>query len=134
MQNDTKAGIEKTRVRSAPKARNSLSNAQESCVELRTQQLAELHTFRFLPSYLCICRESRCSSSPLGTRWTVLGPLGGQHATRAWSPRFLEPSWGRLGFIFGKFLDGFLDDISILFSSYPLRHQHVVKPTKILFL
>ena len=64
----------------------------------------------------------------LGHLGGLLGLLGGQDAPEARGTRVLEASWGRLGLIFGKFLDGFLDDFSILFLSYPSRHQHVVKP------
>ena len=69
---------------------------------------------------------------PLGPSWEplgcLLGPLGGQDPPEARGPRFLEASWGRLGLIFGRFLDGFWDEFSVLFLSYLTRRQHVVKP------
>ena len=55
----------------------------------------------------------------LGRLGGLLGPLGGQDPPKARAPRVLEASWGRLGLIFGCFLDGFWDDVSLLFLSYP---------------
>ena len=63
----------------------------------------------------------------------VLGPLGGQDPTRARGSRFLEASWDRLGLIFTRFLDCFLNEFSLLFLSYPTRRQHVVKPQNYYF-
>ena len=77
--------------------------------------------------------------SSLGASWEplggLLGPLGGlsgrlggQDPPEARGRRVLEASWGRLGLIFGRFLEGFWDEFSILFLSYPSRHHLVVKP------
>ena len=50
----------------------------------------------------------------------VLGPPGGQDPTRVRGRIFfVEAYWDRLGLIPGRFLDGFLDEISILFLPYP---------------
>ena len=70
----------------------------------------------------------------LGASWNHLGPswgplggvlgrlggvsLGGHDPTRTRGLLFLEASWGRLGLIFGRFLDDFWDEISILFLHY----------------
>ena len=64
----------------------------------------------------------------LGRLGGLLGPLGGQDPPEARGLRVLGASWGRLGLIFGTFLDGFWDEFSILFLSYLQRRQHVVKP------
>ena len=55
----------------------------------------------------------------LGRLGGLLGPLGGQDPPEARGTRVFEASWGRLGLIFGRFLDVFLDEFSILFLSYP---------------
>ena len=55
----------------------------------------------------------------LGRLGGVLGPLGGQDPPEARGIRVLEASWGRLGLIFGTFLEGFWDEFSILFLPYP---------------
>ena len=55
----------------------------------------------------------------LGRLGGLLGPLGGQDPPEARGTTFLEASWGRLGLIFGVFLDGCGGVISILFLSYP---------------
>ena len=62
-----------------------------------------------------------------------MGPLGGQDPPEAKEIRVLEASWGRLGLIFGRFLDDIWDEFSTLFLPYPSRHQHVVKPKKYYF-
>ena len=41
----------------------------------------------------------------LGRLGGLLGPLGGQDPPEARGSCFLEASWGRLGLIFGRFLD-----------------------------
>ena len=64
----------------------------------------------------------------LGRLGGLLGPLGGQDPPEARGMRVLEASWEPLGLIFGRFLDGFWDEFSILFLSYLQRRQHVVKP------
>ena len=64
----------------------------------------------------------------LGRLGGLLGPLRGQDPPEPRGGTFLEASWGRLGFISGRFLDGFFNDFSTLFLSYPSSHQHVVKP------
>ena len=43
----------------------------------------------------------------LGRLGGLLGPLGGQDPPEARGTRVFEASWGRLGLIFGRFLDGF---------------------------
>ena len=63
----------------------------------------------------------------LGCLGGLLGPLGGQDPPEARGTRVLEASWGRLGLIFGRILDGIWDEFSILFLSYLQRPQHVVK-------
>ena len=55
----------------------------------------------------------------LGRLGSLLVPLGGQDPPETRAICFLEASWGRLGLIFGRFLDGFCDEISILFLPYP---------------
>ena len=64
----------------------------------------------------------------LGRLGGLLGPLGGQDPPEARGRCFWEASSGRLGLIFGRFLDGFFNGFSILFLSYLSRHQHVAKP------
>ena len=64
----------------------------------------------------------------LGRLGGLLGPLGGQDPPEARAICFLEASWGRLGLIFERFLDHFLNEFSLLFLSYLTRRQHVVKP------
>ena len=64
----------------------------------------------------------------LGPLGGLLGRLGGQDPPEARGRRVFEASWGRLGLIFGRFLDGFWSRFSTLFLSYPTRRQHVVKP------
>ena len=83
------------------------------------------------------------SWGPLGASWGHLGPswrrlgdlfgrlkgllgrLVGQDRPRARGLRVLEASWGRLGLIFERFLDGFWDDFSRPVLHYPTRPQHV---------
>ena len=55
----------------------------------------------------------------LGRLGGLLGRLGGQDPKKARALSFWEASWGRLGLIFGKFLDSFWDEFSIIFLSYP---------------
>ena len=64
----------------------------------------------------------------LGPLGGLLGRLGGQDPPEARGTRVFGASWGRLGLIFGTFLDGLWDEFSILFLSYLQRRQHVVKP------
>ena len=64
----------------------------------------------------------------LGRLGGLLVPLGGQDPPETSARCFLEASWGRLGLIFGMFLEGFFNEFSTLFLSYPSRRQHVVKP------
>ena len=64
----------------------------------------------------------------LGPLGGLLGRLGGQDPPEARGMRVLEASWGRLGLIFGRFLDHFFNEFSLLFLSYLTRRQHVVKP------
>ena len=66
--------------------------------------------------------------SLLGRLGGLLGPLGGQDPPKTRGRRVLEASWGRLGLIFGRFLDHFLNEFSLLILSYLTRRQHVVKP------
>ena len=54
----------------------------------------------------------------LGRLGGLLGPLGGQDPPETRAICFLEASWDRLGLIFGRFLDGFWDEFSII--SYPI--------------
>ena len=69
----------------------------------------------------------------LGRLGGLLGPLGGQDPPEARGLRVWGASWGRLGLIFGKFLDGFWGEFSILFLSYPSGHHLVVKPQNYYF-
>ena len=69
----------------------------------------------------------------MGRLGGLLGPLGGQDPTKARATRFLEASWDRLGLIFGRTLDHFLNEFSLLFLSYLTRRQHVVKPQNYYF-
>ena len=55
----------------------------------------------------------------LGRLGGLLAPLGGQNPPETRGNCFLEASWDRLGLIFGRFLDGFWDEFSIIFLSYP---------------
>jgi len=64
----------------------------------------------------------------LGRLGSLLGPLGGQDPPETRGRRVLEASWDRLGLIFGRFLDRFLNECLILFLFYLTRRQHVVKP------
>ena len=64
----------------------------------------------------------------LGPLGGLLGRLGGQDPPEARGLRVLGASWGRLGLIFGRFLDVLWDDFSVLFLSYPSRHHLAVKP------
>ena len=64
----------------------------------------------------------------LGRLGGLLGPLGGRNPPHARGPRFLEASWDRLGLIFERFFDHFLNEFSLLILSYLTRRQHVVKP------
>ena len=56
-----------------------------------------------------------------------MGPLDGQDPPGTRGRRVLEASWDRLGLIFERFLDHFLNEFSLLFLSYLTRRQHVVK-------
>ena len=55
----------------------------------------------------------------LGASWAVLEASWGLLEDKTRGPRVLEASWARLGLIFGRFLDGFWDEFSILFLPYP---------------
>ena len=55
----------------------------------------------------------------LGGLWAFWRPTPNESQGNPLAICFLEASWGRLVLIVGSFLDGFWDDCSIIFSSYP---------------
>ena len=64
----------------------------------------------------------------MGRLGGLLGPLSDQDPPKRRGAPVLEASWDRLGLIFGRILDHFLNEFSLLFLSYLTRRQHVVKP------
>ena len=90
--------------------------------------ILEANLGRLGPSWGRLGPSWRPLGSLLGPLGSLLGPLGGQNPPETRGICFLEASWDRLGLIFGRFLDRFSNEFSLLFLSYPTRRQHVVKP------